>query len=79
MDPRRQTQYGLIHNWILTITIKQFTKYERVDNKENPQGYMWISQGRGNKRYLFDEPEADGDKNLRYLAGGVYSLTEEQI
>ena len=31
------------HNWILTITV-QFTKFERVDNKEDPWGYTWIPQ-----------------------------------
>lgn len=71
LGTKKQTQYELIHNCILTakkrIAMQQFTDSESRDNKEGLQGYTWISQRTEIRRDLLDGPGAGGDKNGRDL------------
>ena len=47
--------------------MQQFTDSERRDNKEDPQGFTWISQRTGYRRNLLDGPKIGGDRKLRDL------------
>ena len=46
------------------ITMLQFTDPERPGNKKGPQGEVWISLERGNRRDLLVKMGAGGHRNL---------------